>query len=362
MIEATLSRFPEPLSSLLTKLASENHERVVIIFDALMASIVKSAHSLPIVESYALETSSSFNLYAAYWEAIGKPEIPPEAAEMMRQIPSTEGFFSPDFKQFVDLQYKVRDFHSGTIFNTSRSAEGLYIDLLSKIQIFGPDKIWAVGPLNPVFGPGSRSHSQCLDWLDKQPKNSVLFISFGTTSSLSQEQITELALGLEGSKVRFLWLLKDADRGNIFEDGSERGELPQGFEERVRERGIVEREWAPQLEILEHSATGGFLSHCGWNSCMESMSMGLPIVAWPMHSDQPRNSVLITKALRIGAEVGDWGSRGGLVRSSTVEEAVRRVMASPEGDEMRQRAEKLADLIKQSVKVEMDSFVARITR
>lgn len=90
--------------------------------------------------------------------------------------------------------------------------------------------------------------------------------------------------------------------------------------------------------------------------------MGVPIVAWPMHSDQPRNSVLITKALRISVEVGDWGSRGGLVRSSTVEEAVRKVMASPGGGEMRQRTEKLAGLIKQSVKVEMDSFIAQITR
>ena len=98
---------------------------------------------------------------------------------------------------------------------------------------------------------------------------------------------------MEKSKQKFIWVVRDADKGDVFdEDGVRTAELPKGFEERVKGTGLVVRDWAPQLEILSHSSTGGFMSHCGWNSCMESMTMGVPIVAWPMHSDQPRNRVL----------------------------------------------------------------------
>ena len=71
-------------------------------------------------------------------------------------------------------------------------------------------------------------------------------------------------------------------------------------EERTKGKGMVVREWVPQVKILGHPSTGGFMSHCGWNSCVESISMGVPIAAWPMHADQPFNAVLITKVLKVG--------------------------------------------------------------
>ena len=116
---------------------------------------------------------------------------------------------------------------------------------------------------------------------------------------------------MEKSKQKFIWVVRDADKGDVFiEDGVRTSELPKGFEERVKGTGLVVRDWAPQLEILSHSSTGGFMSHCGWNSCMESMTMGVPIVAWPMHSDQPRNRVLVTEVLRVGVVVKDWRPAG----------------------------------------------------
>ncbi|MFS8027912.1 putative trans-zeatin O-beta-D-glucosyltransferase [Helianthus anomalus] len=143
-------------------------------------------------------------------------------------------------------------------------------------------------------------------------------------------------------------------------------ELPDGFEERVRGRGFIERSWAPQLEILGHCATGGFMSHCGWNSCMESMSMGVPIAAWPMHSDQPRNAFLITDILRIGVLVKNWERRNELVKANVVADAVKTLMGSEEGEEMRRRAVKLGGEVKGSVaeggvsRKEMDSFMSYI--
>lgn len=197
----------------------------------------------------------------------------------------------------------------------------------------------------------------------------MIYVSFGSSTSLSYEQIRELATGLEESEQNFLWVLRNCDAGDLFtESGVEKPELPQGYEERVKNKGIVVRDWAPQLDILAHPSTGGFMSHCGWNSCIESISMGVPIVAWPMHSDQPRNSVLVTEVLRIGTLVRDWAHRAQLVTSSTIENAVKTLMGTKEGDEMRKRAVELGDAIRRSVSrdgvasSEMDSFIAHITQ
>ncbi|KAK2992840.1 hypothetical protein RJ640_019322 [Escallonia rubra] len=202
----------------------------------------------------------------------------------------------------------------------------------------------------------------------RQDPSSVIFVSFGTTTSLADEQIKELAFGLEKSEQKFIWVLRDADKGDVFQEEVRRAELPQGYEERIQGKGMIVRDWAPQVEILGHPSTGGFMSHCGWNSCMESITMGVPIAAWPMHSDQPRNTVLITKVLKIGLVVRDWTRRNETVTSSTVEDVVRRLMASEEGDEIRKRAVELGAGVRRSVdeggitRMELDSFIAHITR
>lgn len=238
-------------------------------------------------------------------------------------------------------------------------------------------KSWAIGPLIPAklraeekTNETQRPH-ECLEWLDKQEPDSVIYATFGTTTSLTDEEIKEIALGLEQSKHKFLWVLRDADKANVF-DGAERvrrAELPPGFEERVEGVGIVFREWAPQPEILAHPSTGGFMSHCGWNSCIESITMGVPIAAWPMHSDQPSNAVLVTEILKIGLAVREWTKdRKIIVGASMVESVVKRLMGSEEGDEIRKRARELAAVVRRATeeggasRIELDSFVAHITR
>ncbi|KAH0761541.1 hypothetical protein KY290_017614 [Solanum tuberosum] len=195
--------------------------------------------------------------------------------------------------------------------------------------------------------------------------------SMGRSSSINVDMIKDLPSndGLEQSQQNFIWVLRDADKENVFlDDFTKKIELPKGFEERVKERGIVVRDWAPQLEILAHNSTGGFLSHCGWNSCMESISMGVPLAAWPMHSDQPRNTVLITKILEVGLVAKDWTQRDELVTFDRIEKAVRILMASKEGEEMRKRAKELSLGVKNAVeengvtKNEFDAFIAHITR
>ncbi|KAH6757684.1 hypothetical protein C2S53_020870, partial [Perilla frutescens var. hirtella] len=177
-----------------------------------------------------------------------------------------------------------------------------------------------------------------------------------------------LAAGLEGSGQQFIWVVREADKANVFDGEERRVELPAGFEKRVGERGMVVREWAPQPEILAHPSTGGFLSHCGWNSCTESMKMGVPIAAWPMHSDQPTNAVFITEILRVGLPVRKWAETAEVVTAEMVEDVLRRLIASEEGVEIRKRAEEVAAIVRGATeeggtsRLEMDSFIAHITR
>ncbi|KAK4375182.1 hypothetical protein RND71_005859 [Anisodus tanguticus] len=155
--------------------------------------------------------------------------------------------------------------------------------------------LWCLGPFHMLLESSTDIYHRstrhvCLEFLDKKDVHSVIFLTFGTTTILSQEQVNELALGLEQSGHKFIWVVREADdemmdTENTVVEKDAKIELSEGFEERVEGRGIVVRNWAPQLEILGHSSTSGFINHCGWNSCMESISMGVPIASWPIHVD-----------------------------------------------------------------------------
>ena len=114
--------------------------------------------------------------------------------------------------------------------------------------------------------------------------------------------------------------------------------------------------------------TGGFMSHCGWGSCKESITMGVPIATWPMHSDQPNNAFLVTDILKVGLVVDRWEDREELVSSSAIARTVKRLMTSKEGEEIRKRAAELGSASRRSVeeggvsRLELDSFVSHITR
>ncbi|KAL0404892.1 UNVERIFIED_CONTAM: Zeatin O-glucosyltransferase [Sesamum radiatum] len=346
---------------------SRAFRRVVVIYDSLMSYVVQDIDSLQNADCYGFRSISAFAVSS--WEALDSPDNLPVQAEILKDIPSLDGYYPPEFAEFLNLQSGTRKIFSAEIYNSCREIEGLYLDLLEKRKRNGAEKLWAIGPFNPVSVPEERdlrNRHESLQWLDRQGLNSVIFVSFGTTSSLSDEQIKEIAFGLERSEQKFVWVLRDADKGDIFAGEVRKYELPDGFEKRVKERGVVVRDWAPQLEILGHPSTGGFMSHCGWNSCLESISMGVPMATWPMHSDQPGNAVLITQVLKIGVQVKCWSRQDELVSSLTVETAVRKLMVSEEGDRVRKTAAELGDAVKKSVeggdvRKEIDSFIAHIT-
>ncbi|KAI5396682.1 hypothetical protein KIW84_062773 [Lathyrus oleraceus] len=322
----------QPVAELIKSL-SYLFKRVVVIHDSLMASVVQDAKNIANVDNYSFICTCAFTVSYSL-ERMEK--FPPERPHII-QVPSMEGCFTTQFVEFVTAQSEFSKFGDGSIYNTSRAIESPYLELIEKID--SNKKLWALGPFNPLT----------IEMKDSK-----------------EEQIEQIAIGLEQSKKKFIWVLRDADKGDIFDRNEDkRDELAKGFEERVEGMGLVVRDWAPQLEILNHSSTGGFMSHCGWNSSLESISMGVPIAAWPMHSDQPSNCAFITQ---VGLVVKDWDKRDELVTGSDIENAVRRLMETKEGDEMRERAMKLKNDIGMSMeeggvcRMEMDSFIAHITR
>lgn len=362
------SHLREPVNALVRRLQSSEGKRVAVIYDSMVPWVVQDVPSIPNAKCYCFNSVSVFAIYAYYWEAKGKPA--PPGGEILESIPSLEYCFTPEFWEFWKMQEQFMSVSSGGIHNSSKVIEGFFFDLLLKEEgIMGGKNQWAIGPFNPVVviqDSNNLQRHQCLDWLDKQEENSVLFVSFGSSTSLPDEQILELAIGLEKSQQKFIWVMRDADKGDVFTGKERTIQLPEGYEDSIQGRGIIIRDWAPQLEILAHPSTGGFMSHCGWNSCMESISMGVPMAAWPMHSDQPRNSVLITKILKVGLPVRDWGRRDEIVTSDMIHKAVEILMDSAEGEEVRRRAAELGGAVKKSVvdggvtRAEMDSFVAHI--
>ncbi|CAM6084510.1 unnamed protein product [Calypogeia fissa] len=209
-------------------------------------------------------------------------------------------------------------------------------------------KIYPVGPLfsttnltttGNVFGLEDSS-SQCIRWLDAQPSSSVLYVAFGSMARLRPEQIQELAYGLEASNQRFLWAcpLKKI-QGEEESPTSITEVLPPGFEERVGDRGCIVTGWAPQLEILAHTSTAGFFTHSGWNSSLESVIFGIPMISWPQGAEQHMNGRYMVDVLKI-AEQLQTGKENNVTRKE-VERAVRLLMVDSEGKSITKRAEEL---------------------
>ncbi|RCV17070.1 hypothetical protein SETIT_3G189900v2 [Setaria italica] len=169
-------------------------------------------------------------------------------------------------------------------------------------------RTYFVGPLSlpsPSAG-ASAGNSPCIRWLDTKPTQSVMYLCFGSLTHVSEAQLHELALGLEDSGKSFLWVV----RGNAWMP-------PEGWKERVGDRGMVVTGWAPQTAILAHPAVAAFVTHCGWNSVMETVAAGVPVLTWPMVFEQFITERFVTEVLEIGERL--WPEGAG-VRSTKSEE------------------------------------------
>ncbi|KAF4360148.1 hypothetical protein F8388_000017 [Cannabis sativa] len=231
----------------------------------------------------------------------------------------------------------------GLVVNSFTELESVYLDYLKKDS--GHDRVWAVGPIRPMLddpnGPTTRGGSNSvspdhiLSWLDKCDENKVVYVCFGSQVVLRNDQMEELAKGLERSGVHFVWSVKVPTGSQV--DG-DYGKVPIGFENRVGERGLVIKGWAPQVSILRHRAVGAFLTHCGWNSVLEGIAAGVLMLTWPMQADQYANATLLVDTL----EVGKSACEGDRIVPDSVELA--RVFAESVGEENRAQRRRVEEL------------------
>ncbi|KAJ0551127.1 putative flavonol 3-O-glucosyltransferase [Helianthus annuus] len=181
-------------------------------------------------------------------------------------------------------------------------------------------------------------------WLDKKLELGVpvLYVAFGSQADICINQIEEIKLGLERSEVNFLWVVRRSEESFGPDDG---------FEERVKEKGIVVREWVDQREILEHESVKGFVSHCGWNSVLESICAGVPILAWPLAAEQPLNAKFVVEEMKIGMRVETCdGSVKGFVKWEGLKKNVKELMEGVKGKEVRKKVKEISDAAVEAVK------------
>ncbi|PKA49306.1 UDP-glucose flavonoid 3-O-glucosyltransferase 7 [Apostasia shenzhenica] len=270
------------------------------------------------------------------------PEIPHRIEMLVSQIPEFHLAGTPSSELFR-LMSDVDGESYGMLTNSFYELETEYVEHYRKVI---GRRSWHVGPLSllresPAATSPSGGRDPCLKWLDRKPPCSVVYICFGSISSFTKAQLQEIALGLEAAGHLFLWVVN-----LVGTDGS--GELlPEGFEERVKDRGLVIRRWAPQIEILSHRSVGGFLTHCGWNSSVEAICAGIPVATWPLFAEQFYNERLLVEVLKIAVSVGlkkctPNSEERTLVDASTVEVAVRKLME--EGEEAAGRRRRVGEL------------------
>ncbi|EXB61153.1 UDP-glycosyltransferase 74F2 [Morus notabilis] len=192
----------------------------------------------------------------------------------------------------------------------------------------------------------------CLKWLNSRPKGSVAYLSFGSLVDVEAEQIEELANGLKRSNCHFLWVVR----------ASEADKLPKGFVDDTSDRGLVVS-WCPQLEVLANDAVGCFVTHCGWNSTLEALSLGVPMVAMPQWSDQFTNAKYIVDVWKVGLKAPTADK--GIARGEAVENCVKEIIGE-RGKEMKRNAIKWSSLAKKAVNEggssdkNIDEFIAKL--
>ncbi|KAI7746700.1 hypothetical protein M8C21_009263, partial [Ambrosia artemisiifolia] len=233
------------------------------------------------------------------------PGIPDRIELTQLQASSWGGKGLEEAKAFVEVIKKAEQDASGIVVNSFLELEPYYVEELAKVK---DKKVWCIGPVSlcnknllDIAERGSKgpiNKYDCLKWLDSMETESVVFACLGSLARVCTEQNIDLGLGLESSNKPFLWCVRHAT------EEFERWLLNEGYEERVKDRGLIIRGWAPQVLILSHRAVGGFITHCGWNSILEGVSAGVPMVTWPHFADQFINERFIVDVLKIGVKIG----------------------------------------------------------
>ncbi|KAJ8765536.1 hypothetical protein K2173_014658 [Erythroxylum novogranatense] len=356
LCDATRKNLLRPLKELLVKLNSnpELPQVTCVISDGDMTFGIEAAKDLGIHQVVFWTASTcSFMGYLHFVELIKRDMVPKGKSFLfdgtgdapIDWIPGMSNIRLRDMPSFINGNNDelLFDFmgsqaqnclkSSAILFNTFDELEQEVLDAIVATKF---PNIYTVGPLplmerhTPRYDSKSlrsclwEEDTYCLEWLDQRAPNSVLYVNYGSVAMMTAEDLTEFARGLADSKQPFLWII----RSDIVKGDS--ATLPEGFLEEIKDRGLL-TSWCAQEQVLAHPSVGAFLTHCGWNSTVETISYGVPVICWPFFADQQTNSRYACTTWGIGMEVNPD------VKREEVANLVREMMEGDDGKRMRKK-------------------------
>uniref|UniRef100_M8AX98 Glycosyltransferase n=1 Tax=Aegilops tauschii TaxID=37682 RepID=M8AX98_AEGTA len=263
-------------------------------------------------------------------------DVPGLRSMRLRDFPSFIRTTDPD--EYM-VHYVLRETErtagaSAVILNSFGDLEG---EAVEAMEALGLPKVYTLGPL-PLLAheemPTPRSainlslwkeQNECLEWLDGKEPGSVVYVNFGSITVMTNAQMVEFAWGLAQSGKQFMWIVRrDLVKGDA-------AVLPEEFLAETAGRGLM-ASWCPQQQVLDHPAVGAFLTHSGWNSALESLCGGVPVISWPFFADQQTNCRYQCNEWGVGMEIDSN------VRRDAVAGLIREIMEGEKGKSMRKRA------------------------
>lgn len=389
MFHAVLNNCLEPFKKLLLKLndpSSGSPPVTFILSDCVMPFTFDAASELGGLPVILFWTASAcgFLGYAQYRFLLDKDIVPFKDPDFLSNgcldmvvdwVPSMKGIRLKDVPSFIRTMDKDDILFYFLMFSVEKSCkssapiifntfDALEHDVLEDIaKMAGP--IYTIGPLHfplqqmlthqkdhndendEVKSLGSnlwKEDMQCLQWLDSMKPNSVVYISFGSITTMTRDNLVEFAWGLANSNHPFLWIIRpDIVSGDC-------PALPPEFIEKTKDRGMLAN-WCDQAKVLNHQATGSFLTHCGWNSSLDAICGGKPVLCWPFFAEQQTNCWYFCNKWGMGMEIDKD------VKSDEVEKQVREVMVGEKGEEMRRNALKWKRLAEEATNPTGSSYV-----
>uniref|UniRef100_A0A2P2Q5W8 Glycosyltransferase n=1 Tax=Rhizophora mucronata TaxID=61149 RepID=A0A2P2Q5W8_RHIMU len=362
----------QTLTGLIEKLKTSGSSVDCTVYDAFLPWVLDVAKQFGLVAAPLFTQASAVNsIYYHVHRGLIKlpvteaqvlvPGMPPlERRDLPSFIDDLESY--PGFHQIVMEQFSNIDKADWVLCNTFYELEQEVADFLAKLfpwKTIGPtlpsmylDKQVKddVGYSFNMFKPNNDAY---MKWLDEKPKGSVAYISFGSLANLGIDQMEELCWGLKKGNTYFLWVLRE----------SEEAKLPQNFVIDTKEKGLLVS-WCSQLEVLAHEAVGCFITHCGWNSTLEALSLGVPLVAMPQWTDQPTNAKYVMDVWKMGLRVPV--DEKGLVKQEGIMHCITEIMQGDKGREIKMNAEKWKKLAKDALKLggssdkSIDEFIANL--
>ncbi|KAJ7944474.1 Glycosyltransferase [Quillaja saponaria] len=357
----------ENFSKLVTNLTNKGQKFSCIIVNPFVPWFVDVAvdHGIPCAMLW-IQACAIYSIYYRYFKNVNpfpKFENPNESFELPG-IPSLKVKDLPSFilPSSLPCFYEIVSEFVKRLDKVNWVLGSSFYELEEEI-VKSMDSLTPIYPIGPLVSPlllGEKesdsvsvdmwnTEDSCIKWLDNKQECSVIYISFGSITVLNQQQVDNIAMALKNTKKPFLWVMKPPEK----DSDKKIGELPSEFLEETKGMGLVVT-WCPQEKVLMHKAVGCFMTHCGWNSTLETVVAGVPVIGHPNWTDQPTNSFLLAQVFKNGVRM-KFGEDG-VVGAEEVERCIMEVMEGPRSEEMRSRAMEFKVAAKKALEIGGSSY------